>query len=238
MKIVKIISTLCIIFGILLGIANLPFFVIEEIYINGNNRVTNDEILQAINYVPNEVNYIFLNKDEAKKTLLSNPYVEEVEFVYIFPSEMEINIKEREQIAYVPYGKNSYLYISREGIVLQTSKELLEPMPIIKGVNFSEFTLGNVLINDGEELLKGTVNIINTMKKYDIETKNLIIDIVNPKEIKIKYGDIIINFGYEEEVDKKIRILSGILKSLEDRPELRGEIDISNTSIEPILKVK
>ncbi len=235
MKLLKVILVICIILGLLLVVLNLPFFTISDVEIYGNNRVSNDEVLETINYSQNTVNYFFLNKREAKRKILTNPYVREINFTYQYPSKMNIDIIEREQIAYVPYGKNSYLYISREGTVLQTANQLLEPLPIVRGVNFTEFTVGEKLVSEGTEILNGTVEIINTMKRYDIETKNLIIDINVINEIKIRYNDVIINFGKEEEIDKKVRVLYGILEALEEKKELRGKIDISNTNTEPIL---
>ncbi len=232
------IATLFIVLGVILLIINLPFFKIDEVLIYGNKRVSSEEILKEINFEKNKTNYFLLNKNKAKENLFLNSYIKEVNFDYVFPSKMIIDIVEREQIAYVPYSQNNYLYISRIGIVLQTSNKLLEPMPIIKGVNFSEFTLGETLIINGEEVLKDTVDIINTMKKYDIETKNLIIDISNSNVIKIKYNNFLIIFGEATEIDKKVRTLYGILTALQARPELQGEIDLSNTNIEPILKVK
>lgn len=237
MKLIKIIGFICVVCGIGFLILNLPFFTINEVVINGNNRVTNDEILETIEYEPDAINYFFFNKKEAKEKLFLNPYIEEISFSYAYPKQLIIELVEREQIAYVPYGTNNYLYISREGIVLETSNQILEPLPIIKGVSFREFSLGEVLISNGEVVLKDVVEIINTMKKYEMDTKNLVIDISNNSEIKIKDGKISINFGQATEIDKKIRTLYGILEALEEREDLEGEIDLSNTNIEPVLKM-
>ncbi len=238
MRAIKAIIILCLVLGVILIIVNLPFFKINEVLIYGNDRVASEEILEEVGYKSNVTNYIFLNKKQVKEKLLFNSYIKDVHFEYVFPSKMIIDIEERVQVAYVPYSQNNYLYISREGIVLQTSNQLLEPLPIIKGVNFKEFTVGETLIINGEEILKDTVNIINIMKKYGIETKKLIIDISNSDIIQIKYNDFLINFGEATEIDKKVRTLYGILIALEERPELQGEIDLSNTNIEPILEVK
>ncbi len=234
----KFIIAISLILGILSAIFSLPVFKIAEVTVYGNNRVTSEEILDNIGFEPYDINYIFFNKKEAKNDLKLNPYIKDVEFDFIFPSTMSITIQEREQVAYVPYASNRYLYISDEGIVLQSSDKLKDPLPIIRGVHFDEFHLGEVLVQGDDEVLDEIVYIIETMKKYNIDTKNLIIDVSDKNNIKIKYGDILINFGNADEIDEKVRKLSGILKALESRPELRGEIDISNTNIDPILKVK
>lgn len=224
-KILFVTAFLCF---IIIAILSSPLFSIENISIKGNKNVPIETILQEGN-IKKGNNLFSFSISKFKKALSNNAYIEDisVEKKY-FAKTLIINIKEREIKGYVSFTENQYLYIDKDGRVLDVKSSFTEKKPIIVGLNFSKFNVGEILNVKNETTFNIVVALSRIFTKYDINSEIIRIDVSDEQNIHFYYGKIDIQIGSITDIDKKVRIIKTILPQLEKNKDIGGYLDIKN----------
>ena len=145
----------------------LPAFRVKTVNIEGNVVLSDDEILAMTGLEYNAhlmsgvsgniFDYLSLNYGKtAEEIMEKNPYVESITITVKIPSTVEIQVKERQKIAYIKTA-DGYLAIDRDGIVLELSSadNASDVRPVICGMQIDSAKLGEKL----------TIKNINGFKK-------------------------------------------------------------------------
>jgi cell division protein FtsQ len=80
------------------GVANAAGFRIVSIALAGNHHVSREELF-AIAGVTGTTSLLFLDVDQARERLKSNPWIADATVLKLYPGELQIGIKEREPFA-------------------------------------------------------------------------------------------------------------------------------------------
>ena len=108
-----------------------PVFNVKTIEVVNNKNLTTEQISNASGICINE-NMFKFSKNEVKKNILSNPYIEDAKISRKkFSNKVQIDVKERNATLMLEYG-NSYVYINNQGYILEISPIKLDT-PILKG---------------------------------------------------------------------------------------------------------
>ena len=145
-------------------------FIVEEIVISGNNRVSNNEIIKRSG-IRAGVSTIFFYEGSAKNALLQNSWIKDVNIFKEYPSKVVINIKEEEPFCIVVPEDGQYFYISRDGIILgEINKKEGMDYPVIS----TDGRYDEVLILDAIGLLKLSKhsNILNWKEISEVKVSN------------------------------------------------------------------
>lgn len=150
---------LCILF--------LPAFRVKTVNIEGNVVLSDEEILNmtGLSYGDhilsgvsgNIFDLLSLNYGKTEQAIMEkNPYVESITISVKIPSTINIEIKERQKIAYIKTA-DGYLAIDRDGIVLELSSadNASDVRPVICGMEIDSAKLGEKL----------TIKNMNSFKK-------------------------------------------------------------------------
>lgn len=208
-----------------------PLFYIKNTIITGNEIVTNDEILTILDLKNENTNLYAFNSFSGETSLLENPYIESVDFTRSFPDTLKIDITERKIRGYIPY-MNSFLYIDGDGRILDVQSSYTTPLPIVNGLTFKEFTLGEKLKVSNKEKLDIVVELSKLMTKYELLDDVIKVDVSKPEDIHIYVNKIDVIFGSFTDYNWKISTLNEILKNLS--PEDKGILDISSSDKIPL----
>ena len=119
----------------------------------------------------------------------------------------------------------SYLYIDETGRVLDVQEACHETLPVVKGLAFGSFTLGEVIPVENPEALDVVLNISQLMEKYELLDLVVEIDVSNPKSIYAYVNQVQIILGDMENGDTKIRYMAEVMKTIPK--EDRGTLDLS-----------
>lgn len=212
---------ICIIISILLF--GTPIWYVKSIDIQGNKYYTQEEILAQVGGA-NGMHILQFNKKRAIKQLIELPYIETVEINIIYPASVQINIAERKAIGYVPFA-GTYLCIDKKGqVVDQKEFEIEDNLPIVEGLKFNRFVLGEILETDNEDGILAVIEMTALMEKYNLLDKTVKIDVSNPSEIHLYINTLDVIIGEMKGFDKKIQWLSKIL----DGQYKMGVLDLSN----------
>lgn len=207
-----------------------PWFNITEKNVIGNENVSSEKILEEINLNNNSVNLFAFNRFSAIKKLKTNPYIENVKITKKLPNTLNINITERKIRGYVPYLKK-YIYIDDEGMVLDVQSAYKQPRPIVMGLDFSTFTLGEKLPVGNEKAFNTIVELSKLMTKQELLETVIKIDVSDTKNIKLYVNNMIVYFGDMNDGNKKLATLKEIVKKIPK--EDKGFLHLENSDEEP-----
>lgn len=212
------------------GVLFSPLFSVKEIRSEGAEHFTTTELAKMISLTQGD-NLILFGKGKAEKILRLDPYISEAKLKMELPNTMVIQVKERKARGYVPY-MGAYLYIDEEGRVLETQNAYHDPLPVVRGLNFDSFVLGEVLPVENKDSLQVVLQMSQMMKKYNLLDLVVEIDVTDPKEIYANVNKVEIRLGDMKDSDQKVRIMGEIMKTIPK--EDRGTLDLRDLS-KPII---
>ena len=115
-------------------LATTKYFMIENIYVEGNNKYPNEEII-ASSGIEKGSNLFRLKKKKILSNLIDKfEYIQDAKIKIIFPTSVIISINQAEPFALLKDGEE-FLLISEMGRVLERSEKIVNTkMPIVMGM--------------------------------------------------------------------------------------------------------
>ena len=113
MRIIKYTFLSVCIVSAIIATAMSPLFNIKQINIQGNNKITNEEII-SLSQIKIDENTYKTNIHKAQHKILENPYINDVKIKRKIPDKIVIIIEERKPTYMLEYG-SGYVYISNQG---------------------------------------------------------------------------------------------------------------------------
>lgn len=221
-KLLFLIVIVLAVFAVLLS----PVFNIKQINITEMKRYSKEEICSMIGVAAGE-NLFAYSSQKAKKILIGNTYVERVKIIKSFPNTINIEINERKVRGYVPY-MDSYLYIDEYGRVLEIKGSFTDPLPVVTGLKFNSFQLGEEIEAENKDAFDEVVVIAQVMTKYEMLDTVVKLDVSNTEKITAYINKIEINLGNITNCDEKIRTMAAVVKQIPEKD--RGSLDLSDLS--------
>lgn len=173
------VSLLVIILALIIAaIAILPQFYIENVIVNGARKLDSERIIAStdikkghhlFSYIsgsPEQILGFRYGKIE-DKLKEDNPYIEEVKVRVSYPYTVNINVKERLEVAYVN-SNSEYLAIDKEGKILAVlSKRPNGAAPIITGLNLNRHVVGESVSVETMRHVKRCLIVMNIILETD-----------------------------------------------------------------------
>lgn len=202
-----------------------PLFNIKTIEVEGNEIISVNEII-SLSQIQIDENTFKLNKRKIINQIKENVYIDEVIITRKLPSNIIIKVEERKPAYLLEYA-GSYIYLDKQGYMLEINTEKLE-LPILQGAatETSEFVVGNRLCIEDLEKLSSLIKIMELAKLNEISNLITRIDIENKQNIKLIFEtkDKIAYLGDATNLIDKIPLVK---KILEENEEKAGEIFIN-----------
>ncbi len=201
------------------------FFKIDTIKITGQVRYSFEEIIEKSTLEKGK-NLFLYKTDNAEKIL-------EEEFVYIenakikkhLPGTLEIIITEAKEVCTIE-SANGYYVVSNEGKVLEKITSERDDLYNIKGIDMSQYKIGDSIKNDNAESVKVLSDVTNSISEVGISDITFI-DLSDIYNINITYQNrITIKCGTQVELKHKLKYAKTILNekiSITDE----GTLDVS-----------
>ncbi|MHC1747395.1 MAG: cell division protein FtsQ/DivIB [Cellulosilyticaceae bacterium] len=183
----------------------LPIWNVSLINVENNNYYTKEEILKASELKEN-MHILSMRKNQTISKIKQLPYIKNVEIAYHFPGKLTVSVEEIENIGYVPFF-GTYLSIDASGQVVAQVNETKQDLPIIEGLIFKEFKIGEKLSITNEDNFLTAVEIIRSLRKYDFANSVKIIDLSDINEIHLYVEKLDVIIGNMRDFDKKLEWL-------------------------------
>jgi len=207
---------------VLILIAASPVMNISNVYVSGNESFSAAGIKRDAGFSEG-TNIFAFNIRQATESLYENTYIKYVEISKnYFARSLTIEIVERQLSGYVRFRDNTYLFIDAYGMVLESRTSFTERHPVIDGLRFSEFTVGEYLVVENDSVLETMLLLSYLFRRYDIYQDIIRIDLSREDDIHFYYANINIQMGSRRDLDLKIRKMMAILPELETYKHIGG----------------
>ena len=192
----------------------------NDIVIEGNEKYTDDEIINFIfksKWDKNPYVIYYETKYGNQKTI---PFVDQYDVEITSMHSIKIKVYEKKIIGYVTY-MGSNMYFDKDGTVVESSTEILKGIPKVTGLSFDSIVLYEYLPVGNDEVFNLILDTTQILQKYEIAVDKIYIS--NNKEVTLYMGDVKVELGTNEDMNDKIRSLNDIMPNLTG---LSGTLDI------------
>lgn len=206
-----ILAVLTLIFTVIL----MKLFVVKEVEVVGNKLYAQDVIVSAVlndEYSWNSL-YVFL-KYRFRDTE-EIPFVDTMEITLKSPQKLNIHVYEKGMMGYlyIPgIGENAYF--DKDGLVVETSSDVIADVPKIEGITCDEVVLYEKL-PIGEDRLRELLTLTQALKRSELVPDSITYG--RDHEPVLAYGDIQVLLGSISSLTQKVERMDKIL------PELAGK---------------
>lgn len=203
-----------------------PVFDITVITVEGNSKISSEDIIEASG-LKEGVNIFKADLSKAKTYISMMPYVDFVTVKRVMPGTIKILIEESKPVAYIPFI-GSYICIDSKGKIVEVFSKLEEiKLPVILGLKFSEFTIGQVIQAEDDKKMELVKASLKEIIHNDLLNQITEIDVNDVYNIRLKVRDKIdVNLGDGTRISFRMSFLRGILEQLEETD--KGYIDLTN----------
>lgn len=213
-----------ILFGILLlaGSIMIGIFTVNTVEVEGNEHYTKDEIKELIidtKYTHNTLYLFWKYKYTDTKEI---PFIDTVEVEILTPGKVKIRVYEKNIVGYIKYLEN-YMYFDKDGIVVESSTEILQDVPFITGLNFDHIILHERLPVEEPSIFKTILALTQSIKKSDIVPDKIFFD--KDTNIILYYEKVRVLLGDNSNLEEKIVRLQYLLPDLTG---LSGSLHMEN----------
>lgn len=211
--------------SILLGFV-IIFFVgkIKNISIIGCEFYTEEEIKEKVinNIITQNSLGLFLTYQLKKETEI--PFVEKIDVNMISWDSVEIIVYEKAMVACIKY-MGEYLYFDKDGVIVESTTEPIENIPLIEGVTFQKMNLHEKLEVKEEGIFEKILGISQLVSKYELDLDKVAFEY--DKSVTLYTGNIRVKLGKKERYDEQIAELSKMLPEAQ-KIKLKGVLNMEN----------
>ena len=202
----------------------LNYFRITKVHVKGSSRYTKEEIRDMVLAGTFGDNSLYLRAKYAGKNVEGIPFIENMEISIDSPNEITVTVYEKSIAGCVEY-LGRYMYFDKDGIIVESTLEREEDIPVILGLEFDHCILHEELPVKNKEIFKNILSLTQLLGKYNISTDNILFSKDNT--ITLYFGKARVMLGTIDNIDEKMIKLQYIIPELEGR---RGVLHMENYS--------
>lgn len=199
------------------------WFHIDSVKVEGTEIYTEEEIEKSVftrRLSDNELVFRIYNKIFGINKL---PFVEDIEVKYESHDTVVLHVYDKTISGCIKY-MGQFVYFDKEGRVLQSLSEHRQGVPIVTGIKFGDFTIGEKFDVEDETLFDAIMNVSQLIDHYQIDVKRIH---VNDGDIMIYSGNVQVHLGKKSLYNDELAALSDVLKTTNEN-KLSGVIDMEN----------
>ncbi len=222
----KVFIGILIFASIMVFILSSDIFLLKNIYVTGNKTIPKDDIinLSGLQYGQS---LFKMNKKKVYKNLFNNPKVKAIRIKRILPSSLSIDIIERVAVAAIPY-LGSYLNIDEEALIIEVVSLSQETnIPILEGLSFDDFKIGEKFIANNDEQLRIALKILSALKTAELSKEINVINIEDTDSIELISNFDVSVILCNSNLDYKIQMAKLIIEDLKKRDK-KGIVDMKH----------
>ncbi len=204
-----------------------PLFNIRSITVSGNKVITLEEINNRIGSLDGE-NLLKVSRFDVEERLSEIAYIKEVTIdKNYFKTSLNVNILEREAVAYLGFS-GKYVLFDDECVILAETNEKPENIPLIIGTDDSETEKTG--LNMSDENIKIMLDSLTLMRELELLEKVDSLNLSDSANIRFKYDDRLdVSCGAEIDLERKLRLFEAMVNNNNFPDNSKGTVDLSIT---------
>jgi cell division protein FtsQ len=189
-------------------------YTVTNVYVTGNTHYTNEEIMQMVMDGKLGHNSLYLSLKYRNKSIENIPFIQKMNVEILSPDTIRINVYEKAVAGYIQY-LGRYMYFDRDGIVVESSLEPSDTVPLVLGLSFDHVIIHEKLPVAKEEVFAEILDITKLLSKYDLHAEKIFFD--SDYNVYLYFDTVEVSLGTQDFIDEKIIQLQYILPSLEGK---------------------
>jgi len=232
--IVKILI-LCLI--VVLAVLYFENFKLEKLIIEGGTHYSADEIQEKLlTSKADRFTHFFYLKYAVFGSPDPIPFVEKMDFEIVDKNTVHVEVYDKVIVACVEH-MGRYMHFDREGIVVESTEQPDDGVPVVTGIEFSKVIIGQKMEIEDPRLFTIILNLTQSLQQNNIRCDRIDFDI--RQNIKLYIGESEALLGGGEIHDYQI---SALKKVLEVSGGVPYRYDLRNYTVEsgevPAKKIK
>jgi cell division protein FtsQ len=187
----------------------LTAFHIKHVEVAGTERYTPEQINALVFQTKQDSNSLYLYLKYKFFSQPKLPFIEKLDVEMVSPSSVKIDVYEK-MIAGCVEFMGEYLYFDKDGIVVESSTQRLEKVPVIKGLKFGEIILHEKLKVQKDELFDVIINLTQLINKYELDVDT--ISFGSNYDVTFDCQNVTVLLGKKDTYDEALAELKNILK--------------------------
>lgn len=186
------------------------FFIIEDIKIEGDSGYTSDQILEASGISVSQNMFRISIKKSEEYLERALPYIEEAKIKRKLPSTVIITVKKATAAGAIKTD-SGYIKINRNGKILEELQgEIPSNITTIKGIDVSEYNVGQTVHEDSDEHLELFRKVYESAENNRIQSITMI-DVSDKLDLRIYCENrITVKLGSAVRLDEKFEFIGKI----------------------------
>lgn len=181
----------------------LPCFNIQEITVNGLDKVSTDEICSAAG-LKEGMNIWKISTPEIREKVALIPRIAKVQVEKKLPGDISIFIEEKQPVAMIPYH-SSYLELAGDGLIIGICDEYKGELPLINGLSWGRMDVGmNIPDRPRGEIAEKFLEALAASPSLPLAE----INVSNPQQIIVyTWEGMEVWLGDKEDLNEKLEVL-------------------------------
>lgn len=198
-------------------------FAIKKINITGSDKYTYDELYNYIFKDRNDKNMILFKHSDKRAPEIKIPFIAKVVMETKWPDTINITVYEKSMVGYIVY-QGAYMYFDKDGVVVESSNQIVDGVPLVTGLNFNHIVLYETLDVPDESVFNSILDLKQYLDKYDIVVEK--ISVSENSTFSIRIGDITVLLGKDDTyMSEKIYEISCMMEQFDGR---KGTLDMED----------
>lgn len=198
---------------------------LKNITIEGLTRYTEEEFTEKLesSFLSSVTPFFCLTDTFLQKEI---PFIEKYEISYVDSHTARVIVHEKRVTGCVVI-MGRYMFFDKDGIIVETSTEQVEGVPVITGLEFDEIVLYQKLRVQKQSLFDTILNLTRLIEKNGLSVQKIAFD--SEYDVTLYADELVVLLGKKTSYDEALNALAGIVASLQGR---KGTLDMKNYSSE------
>ena len=214
---------ICIIILFLLIFVPYFWFHIDTVKIEGTEVYTEEEIKASVFSRKFSDNSLILRLYNKFLGINRLPFVEDIDINYESHDTVVLYVYDKTISGCIKY-MGQYVYFDKEGRVLESLPKRRQNVPVVTGIKFGDFAIGEKFKVEDSSLFDAIMNVSLLISHYGINVKRIHI---NNGGVKIYSGNVQVHLGKKKLYNDQLAALSEVLNTTNEE-KLSGTIDMEN----------
>ena len=183
-------------------------FRVDVIEYEGNTHYSDEEMSDYLfnGTTPNSLIYFLFGN-----TNIEIPFIQKYDVEIKWPNKFYISVYEKPIIGYVKY-MGSYMYFDKDGIVVESSTELIDTVPEVQGLEYSSIVLNKKIEVADASIFDKILELAQGFDKYDLDVDSIQFD--SEGNIYVNIGSVKVAMGNTDDYSERLFELKQLYSKL------------------------
>lgn len=192
----------------IVGFSAYVVFRVDVIEYEGNTHYSDEEMSDFLfeGKTPNSLIYFLFGN-----TNIEIPFIQKYDVEIKWPNKFYVTVYEKPIIGYVKY-MGSYMYFDKDGIVVESSTELIDSVPEVQGLEYSSIVLNKKIEVADESIFDKILELAQGFDKYDLDVDSIFFD--SEGNIYVYIGSVKVAMGNTDDYSERLFELKQLYSKL------------------------